>query len=136
MDLYNTIIIGAGPVGSYLAAKLAQLGYKVLVLDKKSAAGQDICCTGIISKDCFNLLPIDINLAKRPVCSARFVAPSGKSLKISRSDEVAYIIDRVALEQVLTDYAQESGVRYLFGSNITDIQSAMGCLHVTENCGG
>jgi len=134
--LYNTIIIGAGPVGSYLAAKLAQLGYKVLVLDKKSAAGQDICCTGIISKDCFNLLPTEINLAKRPVCSARFVAPSGKSLKLSRNDEVAYIIDRVALEQVLVDYAQASGVRYLFGSNVIDIQSAMGCLHVTANCGG
>jgi geranylgeranyl reductase family protein len=134
--LYNTIIIGAGPVGSYLAAKLAQLGYKVLVLDKKSAAGQDICCTGIISKDCFNLLPTEINLAKRPVCSARFVAPSGKSLKLSRNDEVAYIIDRVALEQVLVDYAQASGVRYLFGSNVIAIQRATGCLHVTANCGG
>jgi flavin-dependent dehydrogenase len=108
----------------------------VLVLDKKSAAGQDICCTGIISKDCFNLLPTEINLAKRPVCSARFVAPSGKSLKLSRNDEVAYIIDRVALEQVLVDYAQASGVRYLFGSNVIDIQRATGCLHVTANCGG
>jgi digeranylgeranylglycerophospholipid reductase len=136
MYLYNTIIIGAGPVGSYLAGKLAQLGYKVLVLDKKSAAGQDICCTGIISKDCFNLLPIEINLVKRPVCSARFVAPSGKSLKISRSDEVAYIIDRVALEQVLTDHAQASSVRYLFGSDVIDIQNATGCLQVTANCRG
>jgi len=134
--LYNTIIIGAGPVGSYLAGKLAQLGYKVLVLDKKSAAGQDICCTGIISKDCFNLLPIDINLIKRPVRSARFVAPSGKSLKLSRSDDVAYIIDRVALEQVLADHAQASSVRYLFESDVIDIQSSRGCLQVTANCRG
>jgi digeranylgeranylglycerophospholipid reductase len=133
--LYNTIIIGAGPVGSYLAGKLAQLGYKVLVLDKKSAAGQDICCTGIISKDCFNLLPVNINLAKRPVCSARFFAPSGNSLKLSRRDEVAYIIDRVALEQVLADHAQASSVRYLFDSDVVDIQSST-CLQVTANCGG
>ena len=134
--MYSTIVIGAGPVGSYLAGKLAQLGYKVLVLDKKSAAGQDICCTGIISKDCFNLLPANINLAKRPVCSARFVAPSGKSLKLSRSDEVAYIVDRVALEQVLVDYAQASSVRYLFDSDVIDIQVSTGCLQVTANCGG
>lgn len=133
--MYNTIIIGAGPVGSYLAGKLAQLGYKVLVLDKKSAAGQDVCCTGIISKDCFNLLPANINLAKRPVCSARFVAPSGKSLKLSRRDEVAYIIDRVALEQVLADHAQASSVRYLFDSDVVDIQSST-CLQVTANCRG
>ncbi|MCJ7515806.1 MAG: NAD(P)/FAD-dependent oxidoreductase [Dehalococcoidia bacterium] len=134
--MYNTIIIGAGPVGSYLAGKLAGLGYNVLVLDKKSAAGQDVCCTGIISKECFNLLPADINLAKRPVSSARFLAPSGKSLKFSRSDEVAYIIDRVALEQVLADYAQASDVRYLFGSEVIDIQNTKGCLQVTANCAG
>jgi digeranylgeranylglycerophospholipid reductase len=134
--MYDTIIIGAGPVGSYLAGKLAQLGYKVIVLDKKSAAGQDVCCTGIISKECFNLLPTDINLAKRQVCSARFVAPSGKSLKLSRTDEVAYVIDRVALEQVLADHAQAYGVRYLFGSAVIDIRSETKCLRVIANCGG
>jgi digeranylgeranylglycerophospholipid reductase len=134
--LYNTIIIGAGPVGSYLAVKLAQLGYKVLVLDKKTAAGRDVCCTGIISKDCFNLLPVNINLAKRPVFSATFVAPSGKSLKLSRNDEIAYIIDRVALEQELADHAQASGVHYLFNSDVINIQSDTGCLQVTANCGG
>ena len=134
--LYNTIIIGAGPVGSYLAGKLAGLGYKVLVLDKKAAAGQDVCCTGIISRDCFNLLPADLSLAKRPVCSARFLAPSGKSLKFSRNDEVAYIIDRVALEQVLADHAQAADVRYLFESEAIDIHNAEGCLQVTANCAG
>ncbi len=134
--MYNTIIIGAGPVGSYLAGKLAQLGYKVLVLDKKSAAGQDICCTGIISKDCFNLLPTDINLAKRPVCSARFVAPSGKSLKLSRSDEVAYIIDRVALEQVLATMLRHPA--FVIFSEVMSLtfRAATGCLQVTANCGG
>jgi digeranylgeranylglycerophospholipid reductase len=134
--MYDTIIIGAGPVGSYLAVKLAGLGYKVLVLDKKSAAGEDVCCTGIISKDCFNLLPTDINLAKIPACSARFVAPSGKSLKLSRSHGVAYIIDRVALEQVLADRAQASGVHYLFGSHVSNIQCETKCLQVTASCHG
>jgi digeranylgeranylglycerophospholipid reductase len=134
--LFNTIIVGAGPVGSYLAVKLAKLGYEVLVLDQKSAAGQDVCCTGIISKDCFNLLPADINLTKRPVCSARFLAPSGKSLKLWRSDEIAYIIDRVALEQELAAYAQTLDVQYLFGSDVIDIQSDTGRLRVTADCTG
>jgi digeranylgeranylglycerophospholipid reductase len=135
MNLYNTIIIGAGPVGSYLAYKLGQLGYKVLVLDKKSAAGQDVCCTGIISKDCFNLLPADINLARRPARSVRFVAPSGKSLKLSRRDEVAYVVDRVALEQVLVARAQ-ANVRYVFGSEVIDIEPTTEFIRVKADCGG
>jgi len=134
--MYDIIIIGAGPVGSYLANKMARLGYSVLVLDKKAAAGQDVCCTGIISKDCFNLLPADINLVKRPVCSARFVAPSGKSLELSRNDEVAYVIDRIALEQVLADAARASGARFLFRSNVIDVKSSAECIQVTANCKG
>ena len=99
--MYDTIIIGAGPVGSYLAVRLAQLGYKELVLDKKMAAGQNICCTGIVSKECLNLLPIDKDLVMRRVKLARFLAPSGKPLKLWRNEEVAYVIDRPALEQAL-----------------------------------
>ena len=92
--MYNTIIIGAGPFGSYLAVKLAQLGYNVLVLEKKMAAGQDICCTGIVSKECLDLMHLDKSLIMRQVSSARFLAPSGKPIRMWRSHEVAYIIDR------------------------------------------
>jgi len=134
--LYNTIIIGAGPVGSYLADKLARLGYKVLVLDKKSAAGKNVCCTGIISKDCLNLLPPDISLSKRAIRSASFVAPSGKSLKLSRPDEVACAVDRVALEQVLVDIAQSANVRYLFGSDVIGVERTEGYMNVTASHNG
>jgi digeranylgeranylglycerophospholipid reductase len=134
MSLYNTIIIGAGPVGSYLAFKLGRLGYKVLVLDKKSEAGQDVCCTGIISKDCFNLLSADINLSGRPARSVRFVAPSGKSLKLSRHDEVAYIVDREAMEQLLVARAEAAGVHYVFGSEVIEIAPTARAIYVKANC--
>ena len=134
--MHNTIIVGAGPVGSYLAAKLAQLGYKVLVLDKKMAAGQDICCTGIIGKECLNLLAIDNNLIIRQANSARFFAPSGKPLRLWREDEVAYIIDRPALDQVLATRAQATGAYYLFNAQVIDIQVGADCLRVeADYCG-
>ena len=129
--MYDTIIIGAGPVGSYLACKLGQLGYKVQVLDKKSAAGQDVCCTGIVSKDCLNLLPAGLNTTKRPVSSARFVAPSGKSLRLARREEVAYVVDRVALEKELAVRAQSVGVRYRFDTRVTDIEPSAERIKVT-----
>jgi len=131
--LYDTIIIGAGPVGSYLAEKLARLGYKVLVLDKKLAAGQDICCTGIVSKECLDLLVVDGNLIFRQASSAKFLSPSGKPLRLWRNDEVAYIIDRPALDLALTNRAQASGVCYLFGTHVTDIHTGTDCLHVATN---
>jgi digeranylgeranylglycerophospholipid reductase len=132
--LYNTIIIGAGPVGSYLAGKLAQLGYKLLVIDKKLAASQDVYCTGIISKECLNLIPIDKNLIIRQASSARFLAPSGKPLRLWRSHETAYVIDRPSLNLALADHAQKHGVRYLFGAQVTDIQAGTESLRVSAKC--
>ncbi len=132
--MYNTIIIGAGAVGSYLAGKLAQLGYKVLVLDKKAAAGEDVCCTGIVSKECLDLLSIDRKLIIRQTGSARFLSPSGKLFRLRRRDEAAYIIDRPALDQALAERAQTSGVYYLFGTQAVDIQAGTDCLCVAADC--
>jgi len=133
--LYNTIIIGAGPVGSYLAGNLARLGYKVLVLDKKMSAGEDICCTGIISKECLNLIPVDKNLIIRQVSSARFLAPSGKPLRLWRNHETACIIDRPALNLALADHVKKSGACYLFDTQVTDIQAGTDNICVAANCG-
>lgn len=133
--MYNTIIIGAGPVGSYLAGKLARLGYKVLVLDKKMSAGEDVCCTGIISKECLDLIAVDKNLIIRQVSSARFLAPSGKPLRLWRSHETAYVIDRPALNLALADRVQKSGVCYLFNTQVNDIQAVTGQIRVAANCG-
>jgi digeranylgeranylglycerophospholipid reductase len=132
--LYNTIIIGAGAVGSYLAGKLAQIGYKVVVLDKKAAAGEDVCCTGIVSKECLDLLSIDRKLIIRQTGSARFLSPSGKLLRLGRRDEAAYIIDRPALDQALAERAQASGVYYNFGTQAVDIRAGTDYLCVAADC--
>ncbi len=89
----DVIIIGAGPSGSQLAFRLAKLGYDVLVLDRKTAAGEEVCCTGIISRECIDSFAIDRGLVLRPANSARFVAPSGEWLRLWREDEVAGILD-------------------------------------------
>lgn len=134
--MYNTIIVGAGPVGSYLAEKLAQLGYKVLVLDKKMAAGQDVCCTGIIGKECLDLLSIDNGLIMRQADSAKFLASSGKSLRLQRDDEVAYVVDRPALDLALATRAQAAGADYLFSAQVMDIQIEPDCLRLVVDCCG
>lgn len=131
--MYNTIIIGAGPVGSYLANKLTQLGYKVLILEKKQAAGQNICCTGIISKECSDLLGVSESVTFRQANSAKFFAPSGKCLRLWRNDEVAVIKDRPALEQALVNKALASGAEYSFSTQATSIESAADRLLVSAN---
>lgn len=132
--MHDTIIIGAGPVGSYLAEKLALHGHRVLVLEKKSGAGEDVCCTGIIGKECLDLLSIDKNLILNKANSARFIAASGKSLRLWRNEDVAYILDRPALNRALAKRARAAGANYLFQTQVTDIQpdSNRVCVHATQ----
>lgn len=118
----DIIIIGAGPSGSQLAFRLAELGYEVLVLDRKAAAGEEVCCTGIVSQQCLDSFAINKSLVLRPASSAKFVAPSGKWLRLWRDSEVAYILDRPALERALADRAREAGADYVFGTQVIDIQ--------------
>jgi digeranylgeranylglycerophospholipid reductase len=120
--LYNAAIVGAGPIGSYLANKLTLLGHKVIVLEKKQAAGQSICCTGIISKECHDLLSIDNHITMRQANSAKFFTSSGRFIRLWRNEEVAYITDRASLDQALSNKAQGTGADYNFSTQVTSIE--------------
>ena len=132
----DAIIVGAGPSGSQLAYGLAKLGYEVLVLDGKTAAGEDICCTGIVSRECLDLFAIDRKLVLRPASAAKFVAPSGKWLRLWRDSEVAYILDRPALDVALANRAHEAGADYLFAAKVKDINLEADCVRVKASYHG
>ena len=134
--MFDTIIIGAGPVGSYIAGKLAGMNHRILVLEKKSVAGQDTCCTGIISKECRNLLPLNGNTSQKHVNSAMVLSPSGKRLQLLRRDEVAYIVDRSGLEKELMDYAYARGAEFSFSTHVTDIVRDSDYVSVKTNGNG
>lgn len=126
----DVIIIGAGPSGSRLAFKLAGLGHNVLVLERQAAAGEENCCTGIISRQCLEEFDIDRGLVLRPASAARLVAPSGQVLRFWRDDEVAFILDRPALDKALAERAQAAGAEYRFGQNVVEVAVEPGGVRV------
>lgn len=62
MNPYDIMIIGAGPAGSHVAHRLSRLGYKVVVVDQKVQLSDDICCTSLVSQECFRAFAIDNSL--------------------------------------------------------------------------
>ena len=56
--MYDAMVVGAGPVGSYVAHGLAKQGHRVVVLERRSAVGDAVCCTGIVSRECFDRFPL------------------------------------------------------------------------------
>ena len=119
--MYDTVVVGAGPVGSYVAGQLSALGFAVAVVESHERAGESVCCTGILGKECLNTFPIDHGLVLNASNSAKIFAPFGKYLRVSKEEVQAYIIDRVAYEVTLAQKAQDSGAEYYWGHRVKDI---------------
>ncbi len=120
-ELLDVMIVGAGPVGSYLAYRLASLRYRVLVFERRARLGDAVCCTGIIGKECFDKFPIAKEGILTQASSAKFFSPSGKCLRLSKETVQAYVVDRAAFDLALARKAQEAGAEYLLAARVGDI---------------
>jgi geranylgeranyl reductase family protein len=113
--------VGAGPAGSYVAYRLASLGYDVAVFEEKSASGLNVCCTGIISTECFQSLDPGTDVILTKLNSAKFFSPSGRCLRVQTENVQAYVVNRLLLDKAITSKAQSRGAQYFFSSPVIDI---------------
>ena len=121
--MYDVVAVGGGPVGSYVAYKLAGMGHGVVVVEQKERLGGPVCCTGIISQECVSSFAIDDNVILRQANSARFFSPSGRSFMwLGREEAQACVIDRAAFDMAMVSRAQGEGVEYVLNSQVKGIE--------------
>ena len=135
-DLYDVIVVGAGPAGSYTAYELAKAGRRVAVFEEKSAPGLDICCTGIISTECFESVGVSRDVILACSNSARFFSPSGRCLRLQTEETLAYVVDRSRFDRAIAEKAQAEGVQYFFSSPVTSITPREDRMEVEVRCPG
>ena len=129
-------MVGAGPAGSYVAYELASSGHSVAVFEEKSAPGLNVCCTGIISTECFQSLGLGTDVILTEVNSAKFFSPSGRCLRVQTEKVQAYVVNRLLLDKALASKAQSRGAQYFFSSPVIDIIRGKDSVQAEALCSG
>ena len=121
--MYDTVIVGGGSTGSYIAGRLARRGHRVLVIEQQDSTGKDTCCTGIVSKECLDTFHVGRPAIVRESRSAKFFAPSGEHIRLEKETTQAYIVDRTAFDSEIARDAQLEGAEYLMDSKVVSVAS-------------
>ena len=122
---YDVTIIGAGPIGSTLAYELAKEDINVCLIDKKKVIGLPLQCAGIINKRVLDINQFPDELILNKVKGA-FLHSKNHELSVSKEEDQALIIDRVALDQFLYNRAIENGVHSYLSSKVVSVDDVEG----------
>jgi geranylgeranyl reductase family protein len=136
IDSYDVIVVGGGPTGSQVAYKLAGMGYIVGVVEKKATLGGDVCCTGLVSRECVEKYSIPESVIYRWAYGATLFPPSRKPIHIQRDTPQVAVLNRAAFNQIWALRAQKAGAEYHFGCNLKRIVREKGKVTAEVSCRG
>jgi digeranylgeranylglycerophospholipid reductase len=122
MSKFDVIVVGAGPIGSFTAARLADRGLSVAIMEKQPEAGLNVICSGVIGKHPFKKYSLPRESILSEIDSFTFVSPQGQRLEYVHSESMAYVVDRSLFDRTLVERAKESGVSVLLGYDVRDIR--------------
>lgn len=122
MKSSDVLVIGGGPSGLRLAARLAGSGLHVRVLEKKDGIGSRVVCTGIIGKEVFDSFGMNRDSALGQLQTVRLVSPLGTSVVYRHPQPFAYVVDRERFDRNLASEARNRGTDIELSTKAEDIQ--------------
>lgn len=129
--MLDAIIVGAGPVGCYIAEGLARQGYEILVVEEHDQVGLPARCTGLIGEQAFTRFNLPGEAVQRAVSSITVYGPHGTRLRYAAGGTLARVVDRPRLDAALAGRAEEAGARFLLGRHVVDAVVEAGQIAVT-----
>ena len=134
MEMFDLVIIGAGPGGNYAALTAAKAGVSTLVLEEHEAIGQPVHCGECLSKKACERLGITLpdEAVSREVNGVRLIFPDKTASYIN---EPGYTLEKDQFERWLSLEATKAGASYKMKSRVTALERAEGGWEVRTTAG-
>ncbi len=161
-ELYDVIIVGAGPGGAMAAKVAGENGLKAALIERKKDTGViRRICTMIMNIDernydeyihwnprgkkfvfPYNGFTINYDGPIRKVYGFHVITPGGKRVELgnvpkgkAEDKAVGYMVDKGYMCQIMIDEARDNGVDIFNNTNINQVRKEPDCVVLTDNRG-
>jgi geranylgeranyl reductase family protein len=130
-ELVDVLIVGGGPGGLFLAARLAAEGVRTVVCEEHSRVGDPVHCTGVLSSDSFARFDLPTTATLNQLTDVRFVSPGGIPVDYATASPIATVIDRPAFDRALAERAVSAGAELRAGARVSALDIDASGVHAT-----
>jgi geranylgeranyl reductase family protein len=118
MNQYDVVVVGAGPVGGFVAGAISNAGFNVTLLEEHREIGRPVQCAGLVSNRVFDILGEKIGVINE-VKGAQVHSPSGQILDFVSQKPKAWVIDRGEFDTNIVEKAVNKGCNLALVSKVT-----------------
>ena len=129
------MVIGAGPVGGYVAGAVAERGFRVALVEEHREVGEPVQCGGLITPRVFDLVPGKETIVNE-VHGAEIYVPSGRHLVLDAHRTEAVVVDRAKFDRAIVTHALKRGARSFLGAKAVAGRYANGGVEVVVDRDG
>src|SRR5258707_11446797 len=119
----DALIVGGGPGGLFIAARLAERGVRTLVCEEHDRVGDPVHCTGVLAADSFTTFNLPVNATLNQLSSVRFLSPGGIPVDYTTPTPLATVIDRPVFDRALADRAVDAGAEIRVGARVNALET-------------
>lgn len=120
-EIYDCVVVGAGPAGGYAARLLAENGMSVLILEEHEQVGTPVHCTGIVGEKLIEKFQVPPHCIINRVNQVKCHFPSGDNFVIPTVIR-PFVIDRALFDKLLFQRALEAGAHYKTSAHVKSVE--------------
>lgn len=117
--MYDFIVVGAGPSGSYSSHILSKSGFRVLNLEEHKEVGKPVECTGLVSGRVFSMVKSRSKVNE--VKGANIYFPGGNPIHVEKQEKTI-VMDRDTFDKDASGMAISSGTDLRINSRASSVK--------------